>query len=497
MKKLIFLVIVLVTATSCSDFLKEDPRGQFMEDSYFKTVDDIERFMPSFGYYITDFYYDGCSFNMQLRGDDMTGVHSGSVQLERFAQPADEQYLSKHWEEAYTTIKLANSFLQNVDKISTSTPKEATRLQHLTGVAYFFRAWGYFQVAKYYKQGPIVETVGGNYDIKSSSQAKLFDYCVENMILAEEMLPDNWNGHRMEKEAPFKLSAKAALAEMYLFMAGYPLKKDGYYAKAAEKAKEVINGAASQGRGFDTYDNMWNENDPETNVNKERLLCFYYCPDNQQQSITRCFYPAAYGAYGWIAAERTFFREFPDGPRKTSTFWDYIETADGNVPWDDPSLAVPAPIYRKRSVNPEDVGKPKYTLKGGKRSSLIMPLRYTLTALTYAEAIARSTGNPDALAYQLMDFIRDRAELPHYERSLSGDNFARLVVQERAWELAAEWTRWNDLCRLEMVEEVFQKRAADEFNSSSGFGTPAKDNYFLPVPADEMALNPNLAQVED
>lgn len=493
MRKRLLLPMLLFVGAGCSDFLQEDPRGQFMEANYFKTVEDIERFMPTLFYYAADFYYDGCSFNMSLRGDDMTGVHSGSMLLERFSQPSDEQYVYKHWEECYTTIKQANSFLTNVDKVSGDPEK----IKHLTGVAYFFRGWAYFNLAKYFKQAPIVYDVGGNFEIKSSSQAKLFDQCVADMENAERMLPTSWTGHRMEKEAPFTLSAKAALAEMYLYMAGYPLKKGKeYYQKAANKAKEVIDQAPSVNRGFDTYDQMWNEENPENNLNKERLFTVYYTANSFKQSITRCFYPAEYGAYGWIAAERTFFKEFPDGPRKEATFWDYRETPTGQIPWDHPNVAVAAPLYRKRNLNAEDKGLPKYSLQGGARSSLIMPLRYTLTATTYAEAIARATGNPDQLAYQLLDHIRDRAELPRYARSLSGEEFAKLVVQERAWEMAAEWTRYPDLCRLEMVEEVFAKRDSKEHNPSTGFGTPSRENYYLPVPASELALNPNLALVE-
>lgn len=493
MKKYLFAITIL-SLSSCTEFLEEEPKGQFMEDTYFNTVEDLERFMPSIFYYMSDYYYDGCSFNMSLRGDDMTGVHSGSVLLERFNQPDDEQYVYKHWEECYTTIKHANSFLTNMEKVTGDQQK----LDNLAGIAYFFRGWGYFNLARFFKQAPIVYQVGGNFDIKSSSQAKLFEQCVADMEKAERLLPASWAGHLMEKEAPFALTAKAALAEMYLYMAGHPLNKGAeYYRKAADKAREVINGAPAVGRGFDTYDNMWNEENPENNLNKERLLAVYFTANSQKQSITRCFYPAEYGAYGWIAAERTFFREFPEGPRKEATFWDYRETASGIVPWDTPTVAVPAPLYRKRGLNSEDKGLPKYTLQGGTRSSLIMPLRYTLTATTYAEAIARATGSPDALAYDLMDQIRERADLPRYDRGLSGDAFAKLVVQERGWEMAGEWTRYPDLCRLKMLEEVFAKRAPDEYNPNSGLGTPSPDNYYLPVPARELALNPNLAQIED
>lgn len=96
-----------------------------------------------------------------------------------------------------------------------------------------------------------------------------------------------------------------------------------------------------------------------------------------------------------------------------------------------------------------------------------------------------------------MDKIRERAELPVYQRGLQGSDFASLVVQERAWEMAGEWTRYPDLCRLKMVEEVFAKRDANEYNKSSGLGQPGLDNYYLPVPASELALNPNLALVEE
>jgi hypothetical protein len=303
-----------------------------------------------------------------------------------------------------------------------------------------------------------VYQVGGNFDIKSSSQDKLFAQCVADMEKAESLLPTSWAGHRMEKEAPFALTAKATLAEMYLYMAGYPLNKGvEYYQKAADKAKEVIDGAPALGRGFDTYDKMWNEDDPEKNTNKEHLFSIYFTANSQKQSITRCFYPAEYGAYGWISAERTFFREFPEGPRKEATFWNYRETATGNVPWDAATLAVPAPLYRKNAVNLDDKGLAKYTLKGGTRSSLIMSLRYTLTATTYAEAITRAKGAPDDLAYKIMDDIRDRAKLTRYAKGMSGDAFAKAVVQERAWEMAGEWTRFADLCRLKMVEEVLPK----------------------------------------
>jgi len=245
---------------------------------------------------------------------------------------------------------------------------------------------------------------------------------------------------------------------------------------------------------------MWNLNNPLDNVNKERLLPVYYSQYGFRCASTTCFFPGDYAGWDWLMGEKTFFRNFPEGPRKEATFMTTRENKYGKwVPWNDTTLSNghPQPVYLKKIVNPEDDFNNLIGRTTWQNSYMAMPLRYTLTALTYAEAITRATGAPDALAKQLMDAIRDRAELPHYDASLTGTAYADAVVQERAWEMAAEWTRWNDICRLELFEKVFAERATDEFNASSGLGTPTHDSYFLEVPPSELALNPNLKEIED
>lgn len=500
MKKILYIGIAALIAASCSDFLKEDPKGRFMGESFFQTVDDIENVMTSLEYNVANFYYDGCSYNMSVRSDDMTACNAGGMGMELCTVPSSEYYLQNHWDNAYNIIRECNAFLQSEGSVVTNTEEEATRLKNLEGMAYFFRGWGYSLIARWYKQGPIVETIGEGVDYKSKSQKRLLEYSVEQLLKAEQLLPDNWNGHRMEKEAPLKITAKAALAELYLFMAGYPYEGGKeYYSKAAAKAKEVIDGAPAQGRGFDTYDNMWNTNDPMTNLNKERLLSVYYTQYGYRCASTTCFFPGEYAGWNWLMGEKQFFRDFPEGPRKEATFMTTRQGLSGNmVAWDDASdLNITQPVYRKKILNPEDDFNNLIGRTTWQNSYMAMPLRYTLTALTYAEAVTRANGAPDALAKDLMHQIRERAGLEDYSATLTGDAYAAAVVQERAWEMAAEWTRWNDICRLKMFEEVFAKRADDELNASSGLGTPKLETYFLDVPPSDLTLNPALAEVED
>ena len=87
-----------------------------------------------------------------------------------------------------------------------------------------------------------------------------------------------------------------------------------------------------------------------------------------------------------------------------------------------------------------------------------------------------------------------------------------LAYQERKWELAGEYLRWNDLVRKEQVEAALGGTARDPQVSigtvydANGIGTPtpltapsnailgslAPANYFAPIPKAEIEKNPNL-----
>lgn len=513
MKKFIYLsaLSAAFALTACDSFLEEEVKGKITQTSYYATVDDIETIMPTIFYDNSDYYYDGRGYNMAFRSDDLTsGGNGDAAHLESFDQPNSEQYVGVLWKQCYLTIKNCNMVHDLIKENEISGDKQY--LSQLQGIAYFFRGFNYMNLGRYFKQAPLVLNYKVNFDMPSASQNRVLEQAVADFEMAEKLLPDMWpTSNRMYKEAPFKLTAKCALAEIYLFMAGYPYGGGtAYYQKAAAKAKEVIDGAAALGRGFDTYDNMWNEKYPTENENKERLYSVYFTDYSQKQRVAQCHMPDYYGGWGWISAERNFYRTFPDGPRKQATFWDIVEISEENqqnlgvpaeLPWDDALIQklIPyaQPLYRKIAMNPENAGKRKCDISMGKRCALFMPLRYTHAATCYAEAIARATGSPDNLAYELMDAIRDRAELPHYDRGLSGAEFAKLVVQERAWEFAGEWTRFHDLCRLEMLEEAFTHRATDEYVPNSSLGTPNHNNYFLPVPSTDSSSFPMLLEVDD
>jgi hypothetical protein len=89
--------------------------------------------------------------------------------------------------------------------------------------------------------------------------------------------------------------------------------------------------------------------------------------------------------------------------------------------------------------------------------------------------------NPDALE-AVNKIVRRGAGLPPHEPNVSVDlayATQEKIVEEKAWEFAGEFCRWFDLVRLEMVEEVIEKKHPDDIQP---LGTV---KYTFPIPKDD------------
>ena len=187
--------------------------------------------------------------------------------------------------------------------------------------------------------------------------------------------------------------------------------------------------------------------------------------------------PGEIGGWNILFAEVQFFKDFPEGVRKDYTF--YTKTPDGRS-WE--TWEKQHPSYLKLMMLHQN---------GYSSCSASIPahlLRLSQTALTYAEATARSGSVTDE-AYQWLNKIRTRAGLSTYS-GLSREDFIKAVVDERKWEFAGENVRWYDILRLELEDEVF---AGKDNNYDPGSLHPAGDkDYTFPIPATETLVNPNL-----
>jgi hypothetical protein len=189
--------------------------------------------------------------------------------------------------------------------------------------------------------------------------------------------------------------------------------------------------------------------------------------------------PGDIGGWDDYFAEVNFFNDFPAGNRKNGTFLTVAK--DGTLPWQ--KFATKHPYYRKFRIQSAD------SMNYASNSPIIM-MRYANVLLVYAEAQAR-TGTPSPDAYGAVNAVRTRAGLAPLTPGLTSADFIKAVLQERAWEFAAEWTRWFDMVRTETVAEVLSHRSATENNKL--LGDPAdQKNWLFPIPGTDKNKSPNL-----
>jgi hypothetical protein len=412
----------------------------------------------------------------------------------------------------YGAIKQANVIIQNIDKFV--EPVDNPQLlndqkNRALGEAHFIRALAYYNLVRMCNEIPLVtDYLSVNYELKKSPAADVYALIVEDLTLAETLLPAKFstapNLSSLEQSTlyarPTSGSAKALLASVYLTMAGYPVKDNTKYALAAAKAKEVIDNEAAYGYSLmANYADLWKF---VNNINSETVFGLYYNHvvgdwsdngtwANGNMCCPLSYKPGDFGGWDDLFAELTFFKEFPSGPRKNATFLTQARKTPTDTLWHWQYWATKHPYYKKFLDIPgwDENNANAYFDWWSSRS--VMVIRYAEVMLVYAEAKAMS-GGPDALAYTCVNRVKSRAGLPDLTPGLTATAFRDSVIMERKWEFAGNepCARWMDMVRTETVESATAKRDPKEIPLVSK--PPTKDNYFAPIPSLDRVLNPNL-----
>ncbi len=488
MKKSIIFLLSLFILSSCQSFLKEDAKGVLTPENFFNSADELEGAINGLYRTAVQNYLDG-NFSSNLMGSDDLGTKfSPFMEMDVFASTSASYYPGVFWKDTYATIRQCNNIILNYGK----TPVSDEIKQQAAGQAYFLRAWSYFVLVRIFNEIPLITDVNVNSNAMKSSPTDTYKLIVADLEKAEQWLPVSWSGDKALVKVT-QGSAKSLLAEVYLAMAGYPLKDASKYALAATKAKEVIDMGRYQ---LEPFAKLWSKDFSNNEVIYG--LAFRYTnsnPINEGSQLVTCYLPNEYLGWGILYSERKFFYDFPAGARKDATFETVFRTKDGLVDWTQ-STHIKNPFYKKMiATNQMDIldpnSKPWYRSQDiSSYDKLIQYIRYAQVLLTYAEAKAMSSG-VDASAYAAVNAVRERAGLTDLSAGLSATAFRDSVFNERGWELAGEFTRWFDLVRLERVEQVASNR--DPNDNVIPF-PPTKASYFQKIPAAEVLLNPNLGK---
>lgn len=477
---LVVLASVLVLGfTSCLD-LEEKPESLLVPSNFFTDLERVEAGVSSaFSKYHSS-HTTTQSWIAQVGADDFT-THKASNkeefrQFDSFsASPSNKWMYQYKWQPLWSTILSANAVINGWE---TAEANEA-ELRPVVASAHFIRALAYFDLVRLWGDLPLIVDTPNGQETRSSVQS-IYDLIYEDLTMAEAGLPESWSDG---KGRPSVWAAKALLARVYLTNAGWPLKDASMYERARDKAKEVID--SGEFGLMPNFSDLWIENNDEI---LESIFVVRMCNSctnvpggwaaGGKTNFLKVGFAAAEGeGFEDLLIEIDFFNNFPAGPRKEATF----VTEIGGTTWQD--LQSARPTLAKYGAGLGSVWNDT--------NQDIYITRYADVLLIYAEAANKAEGSPSAAAYQAINEVRTRAGLANLS-GLSGQEFHNAVLDERAWEFTGEYIhRWFDMTRNEIVEEVSANRNADEI---SIVGEVTKDDYYAPIPANDIIRNPNLTQ---
>ena len=549
----LFAASVLTTTTSCSDFLDEDPKGQMSEANVFKSQADLDASIHTIYEKLNQTQSWTNPMYPQWQGDDMTANPGSNKQavaaLDVFSSDGENKGVKDAWSQHFALIKACNWVIENASK----TPTSQEEINIALGNAHFWRAYAYFYMVRVFGPLPMVlKTDPSATNVAPSSVEEIYNLIVEDLKKAEGWLPTSYSqaprNHDGVDAWVTKQATQATLTAVYMAMAGYPLNKGKeYYALAAAKAKEVID--ANGTYGF-YNDPVWNHvYSMGHNYNKETILGI----DNNWNSgswdhdseLTSCCRFEGLGDGGWGDAwgEISFWKRYPEGPRKDAVYAPKITFQDGATItkvcnwWDldaegKPVVEAYHPMFAIYTVNcdgdnlakekfaPYNYLEPNYTnMTNGRRHRLI---RYAELLLWYAESAARSGGDL-AKAKEYLREVRKRAVNDVENVTLSdgtkvaianmtADQLAEACYIEHGWEVAGQWTqmvtRRADEFRMNELKKNFDYRVANKpvvVAVENGKEYTAKESVpvvkatwagdesiYCPYPTTEVEKNPNL-----
>ncbi|TVZ55646.1 SusD-like starch-binding protein associating with outer membrane [Lutibacter sp. Hel_I_33_5] len=515
-KPIALLLCSLLLFVSCGD-INDTPNEALIDPANLTSVNSLK--LATIGMFktITSATRRTNSFQNAFGGDDITSSAANNKlrfqTMDKRTFDNSNEDLIWQWGRPYSVIEATNFILENESNIETKSLDEKNQLNLFIGEAYFVRAYFYFELTNNFGKIPLVLSTQLDSKTPKSEIIDVYKQIESDLLKAESLLPNKHPDVSVGIK-PNKGSAKAILAKLYMHWAGWPLKGGtDMYKKAATKAKEVINNAGTHGFALvSDMNTLWTEEESER-LNSEIVWGAAHAQHVDNHFSNRVTgsvaFPTEAGGWNEIFSEIKYFEDFPAGPRKDATFITEIKIIredkllpDGTdrttplplgtiVSWEDLDTGA-RPMFKKA------IGQGDITLINPRNSNTRITsyfMRYSDLLLLYAEAEGRSGGNsPDA--WRAINDVRDRAYGVGNHNDDRSAGLAETAFKERKWELGGEFKRWYDLVRMERVESILTANRSPRESIDkviSGWGDLSPNNYFVPIPQEEIDRAPHLA----
>jgi starch-binding outer membrane protein, SusD/RagB family len=497
----------VIIGGGCSDFLEDGDPNTISPDNFFTLPEHADN--VALGIYESLRFHSGgagifvSNFQMidALSGtaESETGQNSDLNNLLNFEHNGDNLLLSQWWAELYEGIGNANLAIERIPTIPNIEPARLTRTM---GHAKFLRAIHYFYLVRLWGDVPLMTKPITDYTDplvtpqRGSTQA-VYDLIVQDLKDAEAAEFPWMDATGIASRA----AVKSLLAQVYLTMAGGTLNKGtSYYQLAADKAKEVIDYAAtnsSMANGIGLFPTLDEVHSLSTENRLEHIFSIQYASGIANAGYQDKYLPnntniTASGEVGTTVPKPAFLASYEAGDKRTMEKGYYFKEYFLNGGTGSPTTLGRFYVYKHFDLPAN--GAPGAA--GSGNSGLNYPLiRYADVLLTYAEA-QNEAGTLNADAYNALAAVRTRAGLTTPAiGTFTKETFREAVWKERWHELAFENITWFDMIRLKKVYDP----ATDSFDDFVGAQiitskviTLQEKHLLLPLPAADYRNNPNL-----
>lgn len=492
------LAALLLSFSSCEDFLTQENPNKIAADSYFQTENDAERALN--GAYLAlrsnNCLGEGSTMFTEERSDNMGRLDNQSssgepFQFTDFSLLPSNTYLKKHWDAMFTAVTRSNFLLTYIDKVEFTD--EAVRTNY-KAEAKFIRALTYFQLVRKWGDVPLVTTyLTTNDDIKANTFREKREAVYVRIVKDLQEALDNSTLPDIQPESGKGHTCKAAisglLGQVYLTMA--TTLADGNKDTNLQQAKVYLEKCYSM-RKFGTLSEI-----PYASVFEVSQKST--CPEIIFQIVYK---QGDLDYHSSIAADNQAKGETVNSQKKTTTAGNYVNT-DIVKEYEETDLRkewsvkyAEDPVAKSYFITKfRDISDAAGTLGYGGNDWILM--RYADIILMLAEVNMYLGNDTEAIKY--LDEVRTRAGMPVYAAMQSDTNYKSkypslklAVLHERRVELAFENHRWFDLLRFFTTDELadyIHNKNQDDYGISNikNFGT--KDIYY-PIPFDEYKLDP-------
>lgn len=552
MKKVIYYLLALAcvctSVTSCS--LDESSYTEVEKDKYMNNASEAQNVLlgvyrdmvqnSMYGYHLS-LLFTLPSDIAKCEGSSTNGFRL----IPANAYSTTQAEVQDTWASLYSAIYDANDFIETLQKrIGTYSDADREAATIYLAEARGLRAMYYFELIRWYGHIALMTNTSQSKlhpsTFVQASPEEVYKYIEKDLQYAIEVLPYAGDD-KVRSENSFRLSKGSVLGlltKVYATWAGYPVHDESKWEQAANTAKILVE--SGKHKLLEKYEQLWkNTCNGIWNASESLIEVSFYAPTVTGTSsedpcgrIGKWNGVAASGIQGVRNAGNwkvvcTFLRDWKDHDkdlRWSISFADYVygkDEATGEngvkLPISNESFETAisdAGTVKARKAYDNKCCPAKWdTEKYVEASNYLINadysninwyiLRYSDVLLLYAEALNEWKGAPTKEAYEAVNMVRRRGfGLPVNTASstadlasdLSNEEFRKAVRNERAYELAFEGHRRQDLIRWGIYYESIRQTAQDLVDwcdtpcyTCAEF-TKKNKHELLPIPQRDMDL---------